>query len=190
MAVESGAMKLKFPDDDLRIQKLKQDNYYQAAAVCRRGHAIDEEIGPLRDWNGAANCPRCGARVLVGCETCGLRIRGRFLSRGVYGVGNMAPPWERPSFCDECGSAHPWATREERIFELENILDQEDIDEADRVFIQDRLTDLRVDGIDEARERQLWAQIRQRSGAFLTSAPVQRIIEALITAKMRKDLGI
>ena len=33
----------------------------------------------------------------------------------------------------------PWATREERIFELENLLDEEDIEEADRVVIQDQL---------------------------------------------------
>jgi hypothetical protein len=184
-------MPLRFPHGDLNAFKVAKDRYYQGAAVCRRGHAASTELNPLQViWQGAANCPTCGARVLVGCETCGLRIRGRYFIQGVWGSGNVAPEWERPSFCDECGSAHPWATREERIFELENILDQEGIDEADRVFIHDRLADLRDDGIDEKRERQLWTQIRQRSAAFLTSEPVQKIAVALITAQMRKDLGI
>jgi hypothetical protein len=49
---------------------------------------------------------------------------------------SLRPPGPR---CDECGSASPWATREERIFELENLLDEEDIEEADRVVIQDQL---------------------------------------------------
>jgi hypothetical protein len=33
----------------------------------------------------------------------------------------------------------PWATREERIYELEKLLDREDVDEADLVVTQDQL---------------------------------------------------
>ena len=45
--------------------------------------------------------------------------------------------YNRPSFCDGCGIAYPWATREERIYELENLFDEAGIDEADRVVIHD-----------------------------------------------------
>jgi len=104
---------------------------------------------------------------------------------------SLDPAWERPVFCDRCGSAHPWATREQRIFELENIVDEEEIDEADRVFLHDRLRELREqDGLDEKRERQLWSQIKQRGGSFLTSEPVLTIAQSLITARLRQDLGI
>jgi hypothetical protein len=65
--------------------------------------------------------------------------------------------------------------------ELENILDEEDVDEADRVFLHDRLRE--QDDLDEKRERLLWSQIEQRGGAFLTSGPVSKIIQELITAK-------
>ena len=80
------------------------------------------------------NCPKCGATVLTACPTCDLRIRGDYFVPGVIAV-STAPA----SFCDGCGSAFPWATLEERIFELENLLDEEDIEEADRVVIQDQL---------------------------------------------------
>jgi hypothetical protein len=67
-----------------------------------------------------------------------------------------------PSCCDGCGAAHPWAMREERIFELENILD-EDVDEADGIFIHDRLRELcEAQQLDKERERQIWGQIRNR----------------------------
>jgi hypothetical protein len=81
--------------------------------------------------------------------------------------------------------------REQRIFELKNILDEEEIDEADRVFLHDRLRELREqDDLDERRQRQLWSQIKQRGGAFLTSAPVLKIAQDLISAKIRGELGI
>jgi hypothetical protein len=96
-----------------------------------------------------------------------------------------------PSCCDGCGAAHPWATREQRICELENILDEENIDEADRVFVRDRLRERReAKDLDGKRERQLWTQIRDRSGRFLTSQPVQRIPETVVSAAIRSQLGI
>jgi|GEM_PF-5991175 hypothetical protein len=70
-------------------------------------------------------------------------------------------------------------------------LDQEDIDEADRVFIHDRLRELReAEDLDGKRERQVWAQIRDRSGRFLTSQPVQKITETVVSAAIRTQLGI
>jgi hypothetical protein len=92
---------------------------------------------------------------------------------------------------DGCGAAYPWATWEERIYELENILDEENIDEADRVFIHDRLRELReTKDLDGKRERQLWGQIKDRSGRFLISPPVQRIMETVVSAAIRSQLGI
>jgi hypothetical protein len=130
--------------------------------------------------------------MIIGCENCGLRIRGDY-SVVVFPPFRKVkrPLAERPGFCDGCGAAHPWATREERIFELENIVDEDAIDEADRVFIHDRLRELREsEGLDDRRERLLWTQIRDRSSKFLLSPPVMRITETLITAALRRDLKV
>jgi hypothetical protein len=56
-----------------------------------------------------------------------------------------------------------WAAREERIFELENLLDEEDIEEADRVVIQDQLRRLSDAELIEKDERQAWSVIGRRA---------------------------
>jgi hypothetical protein len=105
---------------------------------------------------------------------------------GVIGVSAGS----RPSFCDGCGSAFPWATREERIFELENLLDEEDIEEADRVVIQDQLQRLSNAELTEKDERQAWSVIGRRAGGALKSPPVTRVLEGLVTAAVRHQLNI
>jgi hypothetical protein len=124
--------------------------------------------------------------VLVACPICERRIRGDHTVSGSL----IDAPGERPSFCDGCGSAFPWATREERIFELENLLDAEDIDEADRVVIGDHLQRLRVAGMSEKEERALWVGVKARAGKALSSGPVQRVVEGLVSAAIRNQLGI
>jgi hypothetical protein len=177
----------RFPEQDVDKFRRKE-SYYEAAAVCRRGHVETEYIKPFESHADDEKCVKCGATVLIGCVSCGLRIRGDYYAPGVFVVN---PNRRLPSFCDGCGAAHPWASREERIYELENILDEEDIDESDRVFVHDRLRELReAQGLDEKRERQLWTQIRDRSGRFLTSQPVQRIMETVASAAIRSQLGI
>lgn len=102
----------------------QRGTYRQGAAICRRGHVETYYLNPSRPARAIAeNCPTCGARVLTACPHCDLRIRGDLHVPGVIGFS----PDTRPSFCDGCGSAFPWATREERIYELENLLDEEDM---------------------------------------------------------------
>jgi hypothetical protein len=178
--------RVHFPQGDLDKAR-RNDAFYEAAAVCRRRHVATQYIKPDDTYPDDEKCVKCGAAVLIGCVSCALRIRGDYFAPGVIGFG----PSPLPSFCDGCGAAHPWATREERIFELENILDEEDIDEADRVFVHDRLRELREgQHLDEKRERQVWAQIRDRSGKFLTSDPVKKITETVVSAAIRSQLGI
>jgi hypothetical protein len=176
----------RFPEQD--VQKFRRrESYYEAAAVCRRGHIKTQYLKPTDYHANDEKCTMCGATVLIGCANCGLRIRGDYYAPGVVGFA----PDPLPSFCDGCGVAHPWATREQRIYELENILDEEDIDEADRVFIHDRLRELReADDLDVKRERQLWAQIKDRSGRFLTSPSVQSIIGTVVSAGIRQQLNL
>ncbi|MFG2102987.1 DUF2321 domain-containing protein [Micromonospora echinaurantiaca] len=175
----------RFPQHDL-IEFKQGFAYYRAAAICRRGHVARSVLTPGDSYPDDSKCVACGALILTGCPSCQMRIRGKRYSQAVLGGS-----FSRPSFCDCCGAAYPWATKEERIYELENILDEEDMDEADRVFIHDRLRELREAGdLDEKRERQLWTQIRDRSGKFIKSEPVQKIAETLITAAVRNQLSI
>src|SRR5690606_31172769 len=118
--------------------------------ICRRGHTATSYLKPGDTYPDDQRCVSCGAAVLISCVSCGLRIRGAYYVPGVF-TGH-AP--SRPSFCDGCGAAHPWATRAERIYELENLLDGEDLDEADRLYVHERLRELReAEELDERRER-------------------------------------
>jgi hypothetical protein len=167
----------------------RDGSFYLGSAVCRRGHVESAYLDPRRpdETPVADNCTTCGARVLVACPACGLRIRGDYEVPGV--ISAVAPA--RPSFCDGCGGAFPWATREERIFELENLLDEEEVDEADRVVIQDQLARLRTAAdLTEKDEVQIWRTIKNRGGSALQSGPVQRVVEGLVSAAIRAQLGL
>jgi hypothetical protein len=175
---------VKWPDKDLEAYR-EHSSYYKGAAICRRGHVETVHLVPMDLKAIPENCPTCGARVLTGCPNCDLRIRGYYHRPMV--VSNT---YKRPSFCDGCGIAHPWATREERIYELENLLDEEDIDEADRVVIQDQLQRVRNAGLSERDEKQAWDTIKRKAGKAITSAPSQRLVEGLVSAALRQQLGL
>jgi hypothetical protein len=136
------------------------------------------------DW--AILLRRTARSVGPPCPNCDLRIRGDHHIPGVIAVSAES----RPSFCDGCGSAFPWATREERIYELENLLDEESIEEADRVVIQDQLRRLSDAALTEKDERQAWSVIGRRAGAALKNPSVVRVLEGLVTAGLRNQLGI
>lgn len=164
-------------------------SFYLGAAVGRRGHVETAYLDPTRrEPRGVPErCPTCGARVLVACTECGLRIRGDYHVPGVIGVSSP----NRPSFCDGCGAAFPWATRQERIYELENLLDEEVVDEADRVAVLEQLQRLREDEhLSEKDERQAWETIKRRAGGALKSPSAQRLIEGIVSAAIRHQLGI
>jgi hypothetical protein len=173
-----------FPKHDRGLLP-RPSGHYMAAAVCRRGHVVTACIDRNESYPANTNCAECGAPVLLGCEHCGQRIRGDFIQ--ILSVRKQT----RSSFCDGCGAAHPWATRSERILELENILDQRDIGEMDRDFIRDRLRVLSAaEAIDEKFERRLWSQIADRSRSFITSEPAREIVGSLMSDVLRGQLGL
>ena len=163
------------------------DAWYMGSAVCRRGHVETAYIDPRKAERAIAeNCPRCGASVVTACPSCRLRIRGHYDVPGAFSL--VAPG--RPSFCDGCGSAFPWASRVEPIYALENLLDDADIEEADMVIIQDQLARLRDSSLSDKDEKQAWATIKRRAGGAIKSPAVERVVEGLVSAAIRHQLGL
>ena len=101
---------------------------YSPASVCRRGHVDSPDISTGGDWleDGLTQrppgkyCSGCGAEVLMGCESCKAPIRGIVKIPGVIVTGRR--PYMPPRFCHSCGLPYPWADRQTRLGEIENLI--------------------------------------------------------------------
>jgi len=162
-------------------------NFYFGAAICRRGHAATTTIDPrggLRLPLAAERCAHCGARVLTACPHCGLRLRGSF-------PGVITARFRPRDFCDGCGAALPWASRAARIMELENLLDEGGVDDADLAVITEQLARLREDaGMSAKEEKALWTTIKGRAGAVFMNEKVQALLWGIASAEARQHLGL
>jgi hypothetical protein len=157
------------------------ESYYTEAAVCRRGHVA---TGNTAEHEVPARCSKCGANVLTACASCGTRIRGWHVVPGVVG----GSPYKPPEFCDSCGSPHPWASRQARLWELENLLEGEEISDADRLMIREQIEQLQNPDLDEREQAEHWTRIRKAAGAF--KGPALAIFESVTTAAIKAHMGL
>ncbi|OLT08375.1 hypothetical protein BJF90_12940 [Pseudonocardia sp. CNS-004] len=96
-----------------------------------------------------------------------------------------------PAICDGCGAAHSWATREQRLYELQNILDQEEIDDVDRLWIDEQMERLRAGGgeIPERQEKEIWLGVKKRApGLFGTAG--KAVLSGVVSAGVKAALGL
>jgi hypothetical protein len=86
--------------------------------------------------------------VINGCEQCDQKIRGVEIDPEVLIIGgDAAPP---PRFCDGCGAPFPWVDRQGRIYELQNLLEREQLDAATELFVREQLDALANPDLPEA----------------------------------------
>lgn len=157
---------------------------YRPAAICRRGHVQTQDLTHAEVGD---RCPTCGAKVLTACPACGTRIRGYY---DVPGVIDLATEYKPPRFCDACGKPFPWLDRQGRIFELENMLDDEDLDEAAELAVHEQLTALANPDLDEDDERKHWERVRRLAPGLWDKSGARAIIETVVSAGVRAQLGI
>ncbi len=160
---------------------------YQAASVCKRGHSQETRLTEAPDPASLGFCPDCGAVILARCPACGIRIRGELhIPSQVWFEENFAPR----KFCDGCGEPYPWATWQDRIYQLENVLDEERIDEATKLLVREDLKRLRdADGMDQDAQLKIWRQVKDRAPGLLkgTALPVA---QSLLNAYLQQKLGL
>jgi hypothetical protein len=84
-----------------------------------------------------SHCGDCCAALIDRCPTCSARILGADSLAGAAGLS----AWKPTYFCDQCGSTLPWIPPEGRIWELENLLDGDDLDEPARLQVKRLLDD-------------------------------------------------
>lgn len=121
--------------------------------------------------------------MLFQCPSCQARIPGAF--KGVVGI---APP-PNP-FCGKCGSAYPWASREDRIGQLRDLVNDEGLDPDVRLTVLAALEDLTLPDETANRKRieKAGATVKETAPkAWTAAAP---LLTELLSSMVRKSLGL
>lgn len=138
----------------------------------------------LRRAQTAGYCPQCGGRILIACETCMNPIQGHLSGPGILIPSTYNPP----DFCLKCGNPHPWASRQARLWHLENLLERENLSTAERLKIHERFENLRSDKISENDEIRHWRYIADKVPALVRVG--KPIIANLVSQIVLKKLDL
>jgi hypothetical protein len=81
-------------------------------------------------------------------------------------------------------------TRQQRIYQLENLLDEEEIDDATRLLVMEDLERLRTSGeLDQRHQLETWQRIKTRAPGLLAGA-AGKISRTLLDAYLKDKLGL
>lgn len=155
---------------------------YNSAAVCRRGHIATNRI-EYSEAPPPKRCAECGAEVMTECPHCSYRIRGAAV--GFHGA-DEAPP----DFCDKCGGPFPWLSRQGLIYQLENMLDDEDLDPATKLEVREQLEALTSPDLDDEEQLRRWAKVKELAPTMWEKSGAQRILESVVSAAVKGTLGL
>jgi hypothetical protein len=127
-------------------------------------------------------CRYCGAPVTTTCESCGATLPGGY--RHVVG-----PPDDPDPFCFSCGAPHGWATREQRVRHLQNLLEFEELDEATQLTIIEDIAVLAasVKGVPD--ESRVSAAERIRTLAPRLWDAALPVVQSVATAAVKAHFG-
>jgi hypothetical protein len=129
-------------------------------------------------------CPRCGAPVCTRCQDCSAPIKG--VSQNRIGWMNYEPP----AFCEMCASPYPWLNREGRIYLLQNMLDEQDMDPATRLEVREQLEALASPDLSDEEQAALWQQVKRRAPTLWDKTGAQKILETVVSAAIKGQLGL
>lgn len=114
-------------------------------------------------------------------------IRGHYVIPGVFGFGSQ---YEAPDFCADCGAPFPWASRQARIYELMNILDEEKLDAATELAVREQLQALTDADLEDEEQEGRWERVKRLAPSLWANSGAQQIITSLILGEARQKLGL
>lgn len=155
---------------------------YYAAVICRRGHVETTVLGGSLPSELTPRCTKCGAANLRACPECGNRIRGSMVG--------VAGGYRKPDFCDHCGAPYPWLSRQGRIFLLQNMLDEEELDPADRLEVEEQLKALMEPDLSDEEQAQRWEKVKRLAPAMWEKSGAQKILETVVSAAIKGQLDL
>src|SRR5687768_3994107 len=98
--------------------------------------------------------------------------------------------WNFGGVCDACGAPFPWLDRQGRIYELMNLLDGVGLDPATELEVREQLEALKNPDLDEAEAGRRWQRVPQMAPGFWEKSGVRPILETVISAAIRNQLGL
>lgn len=153
------------------------------SAVCRRGHVITSRLGHPDESGVPRFCHSCGAPVTTRCARCDAPLLGGM--RRVVAAAKAPKP-----FCFNCGGPHPWATREQRVNHLENLLEFQELEEATQLTIIEQLAVLAAPVDETSDEEQVEAGSRLRGLAPRLWDAGLPVLQTVLTEAAKKTLGL
>ncbi len=155
---------------------------YTNAAICKRGHVYTSD---LHQMPKTQKCQTCGAQIITQCQNCNVSVRGTEVYEH---VGGWAGSYDPPDFCFNCGTPFPWVSRQGRIYQLQNILDEQDMDEATRLKVREQLESLLDQDVNEDKEIKIWKSIKGKSPELISAG--MPIIKTIATQAILKATGL
>lgn len=179
-------MTINWPSSD-KVDIQTNKAHYKAAIVCRRGHVLSAFNSPLElETDSTQRCTTCGAKQLKACLSCNTRIRGSYFVPMVVSFAEFS----LENFCDACGKAFPWASQQARIWELENVLDEQDLDESDRAQISFQLEKIATGQLVDEDELRAWRKIKSALGVTINNDRVKSLIFDLVGTYVKTNIFI
>ena len=179
------------------------------SAVCEQGHIISDDVtdaesrvltaasqsqqvwspdvpsgrgGTTRERLVPQFCGSCGARVLTQCPNCSaplLKIK--------YQAGEREPY----AFCSGCGEPFHWATREQVVSRIRNLLDLDSsLSNSDRFELLDAIQELVQPDTPEAEAPKIKAVELIKSKAPNAFRAAQPILVSILSSAIQKALGL
>jgi hypothetical protein len=170
---------------------------HYSAAICELGHVTDEHVvspeerltsrylrpdEPPCVEDVSNYCDEHGTKVLVACESCAAELP-------IPSTAGTIVTDPRP-FCRQCGSPHPWVTREQLIGRLYALIDFRQLDEPIRLEVIDAIAVLSEPEAEEFDERKLRAGSNFKRLAPIMWSKTEPILSALLSAWLKRQLDL
>jgi len=179
-------------------------------AVCKAGHILSDNIvdaGQRLETDGRGSptvrmyspnlyyrqppaivskvqdfCGICGLPVMTVCENCSAALQ-----KPDYPAGEFEPN----SFCVQCGEPFPWATRQQQISKLQNLLDfEKGLSKSDRLDLVDAISVLAQPEDSETFAAHIKAGEKVRKLAPGLWQLAQPILTSLLSAELQQALHL
>jgi hypothetical protein len=153
-------------------------------AICSRGH-IAGEWEAMPDKREKVFCELCGGQIMARCSNCGAPTLG-------WSQGYALVQRSSSDFCQKCGAAYPWASRQSIVNDIENRLERDrTLSDGDRRSLRESLASLlKSPKTREVEKEQAGALRKLRDAAPKVWDAIQPTVGSVATSFIKQALNL